>query len=160
MGTAAKVPTLRAREAADAAHVPIWFAAGKGRDVATVPEPLRSTLLAQQLAAFELALKAYPNVVDRVVELDGLPVGRLIETRPADRWWILDLAIAPDWQGRGLGPRVLATVVEEARAAGVPVGLHVRRGHAAIVSYRRIGFREVGADELDVEMMANGPNET
>ena len=39
-------------------------------------------------------------------------------------------------------------MIAEARAAGKPVGIHVERLNRALGLYRRLGFREVGGNEI------------
>jgi ribosomal-protein-alanine N-acetyltransferase len=67
-------------------------------------------------------------------------------------WCVLDqgelanLAIIPPSRGRGLGSRLLARVLEVARARGVDtVYLEVRESNQpALALYRRFGFTQVG----------------
>jgi GNAT superfamily N-acetyltransferase len=54
-----------------------------------------------------------------VIEDDGRIVA-LIETEAhGDHFWIENIAVLPDWQGRGFGKRLLAHAEQLARAAGL-----------------------------------------
>jgi len=54
-----------------------------------------------------------------LIEVDGRIVA-LIETEPREgHLWIENIAVLPDWQGHGLGKRLLAHAEELARAAGL-----------------------------------------
>jgi len=71
----------------------------------------------------------------------GAPIGRLYVDRRADEIRILDIALLPAHQGRGLGRALLKDLLAEAAAAGKPVGIYVEsyqhRAHALLKS---LGF--------------------
>ncbi len=81
-----------------------------------------------------------------VAEADGKVVGYLMAWRVADEWHIINVAVDGRWRRRGVGARLLAVSLDEARATGCSlVTLEVRVGNAAARAfYRRFGFREVG----------------
>ncbi len=57
----------------------------------------------------------------------------------------LSLAVAAAERGRGLGSRLLAALLDEARAAGLrALSLSVDPGNPALRLYERAGFRRVG----------------
>ncbi len=64
----------------------------------------------------------------------------------ADEVHILNVAVRPDAQRRGLAGRLLDHIIEQARRSHARVlSLEVRvSNHAAVGLYRRFGFREVG----------------
>lgn len=82
----------------------------------------------------------------RILDCDGDVAGYTILSVGADEAHILNLCVAPDFRGRGVGRRLLAHVVEISDAAGVGcVYLEVRpSNHAARRLYREAGFCEVG----------------
>ena len=59
---------------------------------------------------------------------------------------MVDIALLPDWRGRGVGTALTQPVIAEARAAGKTVSISVEKHNPAERLYRRLGFREV-ADE-------------
>jgi ribosomal-protein-alanine N-acetyltransferase len=63
-----------------------------------------------------------------------------------DELHLLNLTVAPAWQGRGHGSQLLRIVQEHARARGLgSLWLEVRQSnHRAQALYRRQGFTEVG----------------
>jgi [ribosomal protein S18]-alanine N-acetyltransferase len=81
-----------------------------------------------------------------VLEEEGRVVGHGI------LWWVREegevanLAVAPEWRGRGGGARLLDALLDEARAAGVErVFLEVRvSNRAAARLYGSRGFRPMG----------------
>ena len=71
----------------------------------------------------------------------------LIKTRPMTME-LVNIAIAPQAQGKGMGKKLAADAVERARAAGMKV-LEVGTGNSSISQiafYQKIGFRIVGVD--------------
>lgn len=80
-----------------------------------------------------------------VVEVDGRPVGRLIvDRRPADIR-VVDVSLVPQARGAGIGTRLLEDLIEEARATGRIVSIHVEAHNRAAGLYARLGFA-VAAD--------------
>lgn len=82
----------------------------------------------------------YPTAVYSVIETDGVPVGRLY----VDRWTreirIMDIALLPEFRGRGVGTRLLRELQEEARTAGKALSIHVEKFNPALKLYERLGF--------------------
>lgn len=82
-----------------------------------------------------------------IVLVDGEPAGRLY----VDRWKreirIVDVAVMPEWRGRGIGERLIRGVFAEGDAAGKPVSIHVEQYNRARRLYERLGFeyREAAA---------------
>lgn len=85
---------------------------------------------------------------------EGELVGWLRLERHADHDWLNLLVIGPPWQRRGLGTRVLRSLLAEAQARGVPLWLSVYRTNPARSWYLRHGFVEWPRDGLRVLMGA------
>lgn len=88
----------------------------------------------------------YPDCAFDVVERGGEPVGRLY----VDRWEaeirLVDVALLPEARGHGLGGALIRRLLEEGRAAGKPVSIHVEYNNPALRLYRRLGFRHVDSN--------------
>ena len=67
----------------------------------------------------------------------------VIEHRPEDIH-LRELVIHPDFQGRGIGTRVLQRLRRAAEASGIPVRLGTFLKNDAVRLYKRLGFREMG----------------
>jgi len=87
-----------------------------------------------------------------VVLIDGVAVGYLVLDRRPGETRIVDVALLAAFRGRGFGSSLLRSLQREAAGARRLLGLRVVRDTAAQHFCRRLGFREVAADELDVEM--------
>ena len=85
----------------------------------------------------------FPDSTYDVVLQDGLEVGRLYVDRTGDEIVLLDIALLPERQGRGLGGALLRNLLAEAAGSDRPVLLHVERANPARRLYERLGFVEV-----------------
>jgi ribosomal protein S18 acetylase RimI-like enzyme len=75
-----------------------------------------------------------------VVEVGGRPAGRLyVDRRPGDLR-IVDIALLPEFRGRGVGARLLADLQRQAAAEGRVVSIHVEMHNRAASLYERLGF--------------------
>lgn len=94
-------------------------------------------------------LSGFSPAHTRHIEAGGLRVGFVV-AKPQPESMLLDhLYIRPGSQGRGIGAKVLARVIEEASALGLPVRVGALRGSDSNRFYQRHGFRLAGQDEFD-----------
>jgi ribosomal protein S18 acetylase RimI-like enzyme len=85
----------------------------------------------------------YAHASFDVIELDGVPIGRLYLLRDEAEFRIVDIALLPEYRGRGLGGRLLDDVLSEADRAALPVSIHVEHDNPAMRLYARLGFVQV-----------------
>jgi ribosomal protein S18 acetylase RimI-like enzyme len=90
---------------------------------------------------------AYPSTRDEIVLLDDVPVGRLLTAPLADGSHLVDIALVPRHQSRGLGTLLLGRLL----AAG-PVTLRVDATNPARRLYERLGFTTVSATATDLSL--------
>lgn len=83
-----------------------------------------------------------------VLLVDGAPAGRLYLARLDGELRIVDLALVPGQRGRGVGSSLLLDLLSLADGEGRAVTLHVERWNPARRLYERLGFRQVGEDEV------------
>jgi len=83
----------------------------------------------------------YPTAQFSVIERQGVPAGRLF----VDRWTreirIMDIALLPEHRNAGIGTLFLQALMEEARADGKTLSIHVEKFNPALRLYDRLGFR-------------------
>jgi ribosomal-protein-alanine N-acetyltransferase len=81
-----------------------------------------------------------------VAEAEGRPVGFAVFWTVLDQGELGNIAVSPAWRRRGVGTRLLRSVIERARERGVrELFLEVRvTNHGAQRLYQRHGFRMVG----------------
>lgn len=77
-----------------------------------------------------------------VAEVNGQLAGTVMAGYDGHRGWVNYLAVAPPWQGRGLGRQLMAHAEAGLNAMGCPkINLQVRAGNSqALAFYRRLGF--------------------
>ena len=85
----------------------------------------------------------YPTTEWAVLEDNGVPAGRLYVYRDAGKLEVLDIALLPEWRGRGIGTVLMQGVCAEARDSGTAVRIAVEKFNPAQRLYCRLGFREV-----------------
>lgn len=90
----------------------------------------------------------YPDARFDVVEADGVPVGRLYVARQPNDIHVIDIAILPEFRGRGFGSQLFGALLREAGEARVTVTIHVEHANPALRWYQRLGFADVSADDV------------
>ncbi len=77
---------------------------------------------------------------------DGSVCAYFVAMVGVDEMHLLNITVAPEFQGAGLGQRMLRALQARARQSGVPtLWLEVRHSNSRARSlYRRLGFAEVG----------------
>jgi len=76
-----------------------------------------------------------------------------IESKTA--WYIYQFQIDPEFQGLGIGKRVLSDLCESAIQNKVSIGLSVFKANPAISLYRRLGFNQISSNKHEHEMVFN-----
>lgn len=74
-----------------------------------------------------------------------------IESQPGE-FWLRELVILPEFQGKGLGTAVLRRMQENAAAQNIPIRLQVLKANRAQQLYSRLGFRVSGSTGTHVQM--------
>jgi ribosomal protein S18 acetylase RimI-like enzyme len=93
-------------------------------------------------------LSHYASAAFDVLEAQGVPAGRLYLDRQADTLLVIDIALLPEWCGRGIGTALLEAMFAEARLSGKGVTISVEKFNPAQRLYRRLGFREYAEDDV------------
>lgn len=93
----------------------------------------------------------WPMSQDAVIEvvLRGamLPVGRLWTDCRADSIHVLDIALLPEWRGRGVGTFCLECLQRQASQGQQALTLQVAQGNPARRLYERLGFGYAGPQD-------------
>ena len=150
---AAGAPALSLRPVVDQdrAFLLRVYASTRAEELAPVPwtDAEKADFVAAQFAAQDAAYRAnYRWPAFDVICVDGVEAGRLYLDRHPDDIRIMDIALLPEYRGRGVGGRLLRSVQAEGRATGRRVSIHIERFNPARRLYERLGFAVV--DEGDV----------
>jgi ribosomal protein S18 acetylase RimI-like enzyme len=113
----------------------------------------RRAFIEQQFAAQDAHYRQhYPGATLNVIELDGERAGRLYVHRGPSDIRIMDIALAPAFRGRGIGTRLLRTLIADADESGRKLSIHVEMNNPARTLYERLGFRPAGEHGVYVLM--------
>ena len=95
---------------------------------------------------------AYPDASYSIIEQGQNAIGRLILWRSAQLLLLMDIALLPAYRRAGIGTQVIRSLMAEARAAGLPLRLHVEPFNPALRLYQRLGFDKVSEAGFYYEM--------
>ena len=155
MTSAEPAIALRPARPADQPFFARVYASTRAEEIAPLPWPAdqKRAFLAQQFEAQTAHYAQYEDASFDVVLADGEPAGRLIVQRREREISVVDIALLPEWRGRGIGSRLLRPILEEASARRVPVAIHVERQNPAMTLYRRLGFTPAGEAGIYLRMV-------
>jgi ribosomal protein S18 acetylase RimI-like enzyme len=89
-------------------------------------------------------LENYGGATFDIVMVAGCAAGRLYVFRGPSEIRIIDIALLPQYRGRGIGGELLTGILREARERGLIVSIHVERQNPALRLYQRLGFQLAG----------------
>ena len=134
---------VRPEEAQDEAFLCEVFASTREAELAGLgwDESRRNTFLKMQFQAMRQGYRAmFPNAEFLIVLNEQTRIGRWVIDRGEEAWRVVDLALLPEWRGRGIGTGLLRGLVEQAQEEKVCVRLQVLTGSPAVRLYERLGF--------------------
>lgn len=82
----------------------------------------------------------FPDADYLVILETEAPAGRLYIHRSDNDMRIIDIAILPNYRGRGIGTALLRDILDEGEQKGRTVSIHVERFNRALQLYLRLGF--------------------
>jgi ribosomal protein S18 acetylase RimI-like enzyme len=141
---------LRPRDAGDEAFVlGLYESTREDVDAFGFDPAGRARFVLQQFQAREAHFaRAYPAATDDLVAVEGGAIGRIVVDRGDEAIRVVDVALLPAQQGLGIGTCLLSDVCSEGRGAGCPVQLSVLRSNRARRLYERLGFTQIGEDDM------------
>jgi ribosomal protein S18 acetylase RimI-like enzyme len=143
--------SLRPATDADRAHLLAVYASTRVEELDQVawPAGAREAFVDMQFSAQDHEYhRANPRGSFDVIEVAGAPAGRLyVDRRPGDLR-IVDVALLPEFRGRGIGEGLVRDLQRAAAAEGRIVSIHVEFSNRAARLYERLGF--VLAEDLGV----------
>ena len=74
----------------------------------------------------------------------GDPIGLLKVVREGSQWDLVQVQLLPSLQGKGVGTKILQSLIEEARSNGASLRLSVLKANPARHLYEPVGFAVVG----------------
>jgi RimJ/RimL family protein N-acetyltransferase len=104
--------------------------------------PVYQQVMAHQFHAQTVSYRnQFPHARFDIIELAGAPIGRIVVDRPGNMLHLVDQAIVPGHRNQGIGTAIMRALMEEARAANIPVRLEVAsENDPSMRLYLRLGF--------------------
>jgi len=96
--------------------------------------------------------RSQPRVDDRIILLNGQPIGRMMLDRSEAAIVLRDIAVLTEYRNAGVGSRLIQDLLDEAAVAGKPVQLHVVASSPAVRLYERLGFCRTAEESAYLEM--------
>lgn len=132
------------------------YASTRADEMALVPwgEDLKRAFLRSQLAAQRRDYEGrFPAADYSVILVRGERAGRLWVARTPEQIRLLDIALLPRFQRRGVGRLLLAQLIEESERARLPLRHMVFQSNTdGMRFYERLGFARGGAAGAYIEM--------
>ena len=122
------------------------YASTRWEELQQVPwtDEQRLAFLRQQFDAQHIHyMEHYVDAAFDIVLIDGKPAGRLYIHRRKDEIRLVDIALLPEYRGRGIGGRLMRDVLKKGEEAGLRVRIHVEHNNPAMHLYQRLGFRKI-----------------
>jgi GNAT superfamily N-acetyltransferase len=148
---------LRTAAVEDMPYLRDLFHAQKSEELSwgNLPEPLRQTLLDQQFTLQHTQyLHAHSGADFFIIEHQQQPIGRYYLLREPPCYHIIDILLAPEWRGRGIGGLLLdwtQSLAHQQHATGI--SLHVDESNSGAQRlYARHGFVEIARQSPSIAM--------
>ena len=78
-----------------------------------------------------------------IIVINHQKVGRLYLEVRDDEFRIIDIAILPEFRGKGWGTKILEEIISLANENDKGIGIHVEKNNPAMNLYLRLGFQNV-----------------
>lgn len=103
-----------------------------------------------QQKAYEIQ---FPGAENFVIKLENERVGRLIIYRDEKQMRIVDIAVLPDFRGKGIASYLIGSLITEAEKSQRKLALQVLKTNInAFNLYKKLGFAVVGETEMNYLM--------
>jgi GNAT superfamily N-acetyltransferase len=117
---------------------------------ATQKEELIRMQFRGQMSAYT---QMYPNSCYHIVLLDGAPVGRLWVAPGENEFHLVDIAVHPKLQSKGIGTVLIQRLQQEAAKARLPIRSCVFKFNPGSLRFhQRLGFAIVREDQMHYYM--------
>jgi ribosomal protein S18 acetylase RimI-like enzyme len=138
---------LRPVEPGDEDFLVRVYASSRADEMALVPwdeEQKRAFVRSQFEAQYAQYHERFPDAEYSVILYGGSPAGRFWIGRTPEQIRLLDIAILPEFQNRGIGAALLGSLVAESERRGLPLRHMVfKLNTAALRFYHRLGFSQI-----------------
>ena len=96
--------------------------------------------------------KHYPNSDFNIILFDNEQIGRLYVDRGEKDMLLIDIALLPEYQKKGIGLFLMKDLINEAKEKNQPIFLHVEKFNPALNFYHKLGFEIIEDKEVYLYM--------
>jgi len=97
--------------------------------------------------------KDFSSYQFEIIEADGASAGYLWVRRTDKSIYLVDIYVAPEYQGKGIGSQIIEKLFLEAKARQLPVELGVFKvNHSALKLYEKLGFNQISETQTHILM--------
>ena len=139
-------PRLRPATPEDEQFLRAVYAGTRAEELARVPwsDEQKRAFTDMQFAAQDADYRRnYPDAQYSIIEVRGVPAGRLYVDRGKKEILIIDIALLPEHRRAGIGTKLLRELQDEARTAGKALTIRVEKFNPALRLYQRLGFQQI-----------------
>jgi ribosomal protein S18 acetylase RimI-like enzyme len=117
---------------------------------------MRSHLLGVQYTGRRHSSRAdFPEAMSQVIQANGGDAGWVLVNAMQHEVRLIEIMVAPEIRGKGIGTAVIRELLANAFEAGKPMRLSVNvTNSGAIRLYERLGFRRIDGNEVQHVMEA------
>lgn len=120
---------------------------------ASLPISLAAALLDSQFRAHRMDRQQHwPDAVDQIIEVRGVPAGRLMLVVRDTQLRILDLGLLTGFRHQGVGRTVLADLTEQAGVHGLSLGGALAKDNRRLPLYLQCGLEVVAETDTYFEL--------
>ena len=95
----------------------------------------------------------------KIIESAGHSIGLLKVVKEVGTWTLVQVQVLPAWQGQGIGARLLAETIVDAKREGAAVVLSVLKVNKARRLYERLGFLVISESDHAYSMRVEAGRE-
>ncbi len=95
---------------------------------------------------------SYAQAEHQILELEGVPIGRMMVSRQQPFMLLVDIALLPEHRGKGIGSGLIRDLIQQCNREKLPLRLQVLKTNPALRLYERLGFTRTGEDQIYIQM--------
>lgn len=85
---------------------------------------------------------SYDNIDFKIILLNNVSVGRLYLWETENQIRIVDISLLPESTGKGIGSKILNSLIQQSEQLGKKLNIHVEYYNPALRLYERLGFEK------------------
>lgn len=84
----------------------------------------------------------YKDALFQIIKVNDSDIGRLYTWETEKQIRIIEIAILPEFTGKGIGTKILSGLIQRSEESGKSLSIHVEYFNPALKLYERLGFKK------------------